>query len=228
MIRRNCSAWAFTLARKVREWVLAKRLEENLSKEEILELYVNQIYFGHQRYGVQEAAQYYFGKNAEDLTLAEASLSFLGLGPGAAASWGALLDQGTAHLLHTPRIAMVAGETSGDLLAGLLLGGMRAVWPQLQAFGIGGQTAFRHLTNGYVNRDALMLALSMPGIILGFVGPHARELAPAFIIPALLVVALALGRARHFGPRTRHAREVALAAFAVACVGDEPECPIYK
>ncbi|MBX3632324.1 MAG: lipid-A-disaccharide synthase [Simplicispira sp.] len=37
-----------------------------------------------------------------------------------------------------PRIAMVAGEASGDLLAGLLLGGMRAVWPQLQAFGIGG------------------------------------------------------------------------------------------
>ena len=37
-----------------------------------------------------------------------------------------------------PRIAMVAGEASGDLLASLLLGGMRAVWPQLQAFGIGG------------------------------------------------------------------------------------------
>jgi hypothetical protein len=82
------------------------------------------------------------------------------------------------------------------------------------AFGIGGQTAFRHLTNGYVNRDALMLALSMPGIILGFVGPHAGELATAFLIPALLVVALALGRARYFGPRTRHTREVALAAFA--------------
>lgn len=41
--------------------------------------------------------------------LAEAALSFLGLGPGAAASWGALLDQGTAHLLRTPRLAVVAG-----------------------------------------------------------------------------------------------------------------------
>ncbi len=41
--------------------------------------------------------------------LAEAALSFLGLGPGASASWGALLDQGTAHLLRTPRLAMVAG-----------------------------------------------------------------------------------------------------------------------
>ncbi|MBI5516182.1 MAG: ABC transporter permease [Deltaproteobacteria bacterium] len=41
--------------------------------------------------------------------LAEASLSYLGLGPGAAASWGALLDQGTAHLLRAPRLAFTAG-----------------------------------------------------------------------------------------------------------------------
>jgi lipid-A-disaccharide synthase len=40
--------------------------------------------------------------------------------------------------LAAPRVAMVAGETSGDLLAGLLLGGMKARWPALQAFGIGG------------------------------------------------------------------------------------------
>jgi peptide/nickel transport system permease protein len=41
--------------------------------------------------------------------LAEASLSYLGLGPGAVASWGALLDQGTAHLLRAPRLAFTAG-----------------------------------------------------------------------------------------------------------------------
>ncbi|MEZ4391541.1 MAG: ABC transporter permease [Polyangiales bacterium] len=50
--------------------------------------------------------------------LAEASLSFLGLGPGASASWGALLDQGTAHLLRTPRLAMLAG----GLIAATVLG----------------------------------------------------------------------------------------------------------
>lgn len=50
--------------------------------------------------------------------LAEASLSFLGLGPGASASWGALLDQGTAHLLRTPRLAMLAGA----LIAATVLG----------------------------------------------------------------------------------------------------------
>ncbi|MBL8605405.1 MAG: ABC transporter permease [Myxococcales bacterium] len=55
--------------------------------------------------------------------LAEASLSFLGLGPGAAASWGALLDQGTAHLLHTPRIAMVAGVAISATVLGFNLTG---------------------------------------------------------------------------------------------------------
>ena len=41
----------------------------------------------------------------------------------------------------SPRFAMVAGEASGDLLAGLLLGGMRRRWPALQSFGIGGPQA---------------------------------------------------------------------------------------
>ncbi|MGE3629655.1 MAG: penicillin-binding protein 1A [Sandaracinaceae bacterium] len=63
-----------SLTRKVRELILARRLEQELEKDEILELYLNHVNFGHGRYGVQEAAQYYFHKNVEDLTLAEASL----------------------------------------------------------------------------------------------------------------------------------------------------------
>jgi len=63
-----------TLSRKIRELILARRLEQELTKDEILYLYVNHINFGHGRYGVQEAARFYFGKNVEDLTLAEASL----------------------------------------------------------------------------------------------------------------------------------------------------------
>ena len=63
-----------TVARKVRELILARRLEQELSKDEILALYLNHINFGHGRYGVQEAAQYYFGKNVEELSLAEATL----------------------------------------------------------------------------------------------------------------------------------------------------------
>ena len=60
--------------RKIREAVLAQRLEEELGKEEIFHLYLNHIYFGHGRYGVEEAAQFYFGKGAKDLDLAEAAL----------------------------------------------------------------------------------------------------------------------------------------------------------
>ncbi len=63
-----------SVARKVKEAILARRLEQNLSKDEILSLYLNHIYFGHGRYGVEEAAQFYFGKPVTDLSLGEAAL----------------------------------------------------------------------------------------------------------------------------------------------------------
>ena len=63
-----------TLARKVRELILARRLENELSKDEILHLYLNHVNFGRGRYGVQEAARYYFAKNASELTLAESAM----------------------------------------------------------------------------------------------------------------------------------------------------------
>ena len=59
--------------RKVKELVLAPRLEQNLGKDEILWLYLNQIYFGHRRYGVEEASRFYFGKPVAALTLGEAA-----------------------------------------------------------------------------------------------------------------------------------------------------------
>ena len=65
---------ARTLKRKVQEIILARRLEHSLSKNEILTLYANQIYFGHGRYGVQEASRYYFGKNVEQLNVGEAAM----------------------------------------------------------------------------------------------------------------------------------------------------------
>jgi penicillin-binding protein 1A len=63
-----------TLSRKIRELILARRLEQELSKDEILYLYLNHINFGHARYGVQEACRFYFGKDVADIDLAEASL----------------------------------------------------------------------------------------------------------------------------------------------------------
>lgn len=63
-----------SLERKIREWILTPRVEEALSKEQILELYINQIYYGHGRYGLEEAALYYFGKHARELGVGEAAV----------------------------------------------------------------------------------------------------------------------------------------------------------
>jgi penicillin-binding protein 1A len=63
-----------TFKRKFQEIILARRLENSLSKREILALYLNQIYFGHGRYGIAEAARFYFGKNVGDLTVGEAAM----------------------------------------------------------------------------------------------------------------------------------------------------------
>jgi len=63
-----------SLSRKIKEAVLAYRLDQNLSKADILFIYLNQIYLGHGAYGVEAAAQTYFGKKARDLTLSESSL----------------------------------------------------------------------------------------------------------------------------------------------------------
>lgn len=63
-----------TVARKLKEAFYALQLELHYSKERILELYLNQIYYGHGAYGIQAAAQTFFGKDAKDLTLAESAL----------------------------------------------------------------------------------------------------------------------------------------------------------
>ncbi len=63
-----------TIIRKLKEATLAYRLEKNMTKEEILELYLNSIYYGHGAYGIEMAARSHFGKSASDLTLAESAL----------------------------------------------------------------------------------------------------------------------------------------------------------
>ena len=62
------------MTRKLKEIVLARRLEQNLKKDEILYLYLNQIYFGHRRYGVEEASRFYFGKSVQKLSVGEAAI----------------------------------------------------------------------------------------------------------------------------------------------------------
>jgi 1A family penicillin-binding protein len=63
-----------TLNRKIAEIKVARQIEGRYSKDEILELYMNQIYFGSGAWGIEAAAQEYFGKPATELTLAEAAL----------------------------------------------------------------------------------------------------------------------------------------------------------
>ena len=63
-----------TFRRKAQEAVLAERLEQRLTKDEVLELYLNRIYFGAGAYGIEAAAQTYFGKPPQRLTLAESAL----------------------------------------------------------------------------------------------------------------------------------------------------------
>ncbi|MCA9561033.1 MAG: PBP1A family penicillin-binding protein [Myxococcales bacterium] len=60
--------------RKAKELILARRLETHLSKDDILTIYLNAIYFGHGRYGVQEAARYFWGKDVSELTLPQAAM----------------------------------------------------------------------------------------------------------------------------------------------------------
>jgi penicillin-binding protein 1A len=61
-------------ARKIAEAVLAIRLEQILPKDQILEMYLNQVYWGHNNYGVQTAARSYFNKSAENLSIAESAM----------------------------------------------------------------------------------------------------------------------------------------------------------
>ena len=63
-----------TMTRKAEELALAIQLERNYTKDEILEIYLNTIYFGHGTYGVKAASETYFGKHLRDLTLSECAM----------------------------------------------------------------------------------------------------------------------------------------------------------
>ncbi|WP_159881881.1 transglycosylase domain-containing protein [Paenibacillus puerhi] len=63
-----------TWSRKLKETYFAVQMELQMSKDQILEQYLNQIYYGHSTYGIQAASQLFFGKNASELTLAESAL----------------------------------------------------------------------------------------------------------------------------------------------------------
>ncbi len=63
-----------TLKRKLKEWKLTRALERAYTKEEILEKYLNTIYFGHSCFGITSAAEFYFGKTPSDLSISESAI----------------------------------------------------------------------------------------------------------------------------------------------------------
>lgn len=63
-----------TFVRKLKEVAIALQIEQKYTKQQILEMYMNHIYFGHGAYGIQSAAKMYFNKNVEDLTVEEGAM----------------------------------------------------------------------------------------------------------------------------------------------------------
>jgi len=82
-----------TLTRKIKEWLLSYRLENRFSKNEILQMYFNEIPYGSTAYGVEAASQKYFGKTVKDINLAEAAiLAALPQGPSRYSPYGPNVD----------------------------------------------------------------------------------------------------------------------------------------
>jgi len=69
-----------TYTRKIKEFITASNIEQTYTKSEIMELYLNSVFFGHRAYGIQEASKYYFNKDVSDLELNE-SATLVGLLP---------------------------------------------------------------------------------------------------------------------------------------------------
>jgi penicillin-binding protein 1A len=86
-----------TVGRKLKEAILARRLEATLSKEQILELYLNEIFLGYRSYGVSSAAFNYFGKSIDQLDVAEAA--FLAAMPKGPNNYNPLTVKGRANAL---------------------------------------------------------------------------------------------------------------------------------
>ena len=83
-----------SFGRKIREGILAFEISQRYAKDQILEMYLNEIYYGHLSYGIEAAAQTYFGKHARELNLAEAAM-LAGL-PQAPSQYDPLYDQAAA------------------------------------------------------------------------------------------------------------------------------------
>ncbi|MEO5772493.1 MAG: PBP1A family penicillin-binding protein [Sphingomicrobium sp.] len=104
---------SYSITRKVREAILAFRLESTLSKEQILELYLNQIFLGRNAYGVQAASRAYFDKDVSDLTVSEAA--YLAVLPKAPSNYDP--ERATARALGRRNYVLREMEKNGYITA---------------------------------------------------------------------------------------------------------------
>ncbi|MCP4534140.1 MAG: penicillin-binding protein, partial [Delftia sp.] len=95
-----------TLTRKLREAILAARISNAYDKDTILEIYLNEIYYGNMAYGIEAAAQTYFGARARDLDLAQCSL---------------LAGLGQAPALYDPLVHFDAAKARQKIVLGLMV-----------------------------------------------------------------------------------------------------------
>ena len=105
-----------TISRKIKEWILSIKLTRMLSKDQILETYLNETSYGGTIYGVEEASQEFFGKPAKDVDLAEASyLAAIPQAPSYYSPYGTHRDNlDTRHLLVLQRMRDVGMITQAD------------------------------------------------------------------------------------------------------------------
>ena len=103
-----------TVFRKIKELILAFRLEQVYTKDEILTLYLNRVPYGHNAYGAEAAAQMFFGKPAKELTLAEAAmLAAIPQAPSYFSPWGlhtTELEQRRRHVLSRMKLLEMIDE----------------------------------------------------------------------------------------------------------------------
>ncbi|MFN2462465.1 MAG: transglycosylase domain-containing protein [Candidatus Dormibacteria bacterium] len=104
-----------TLDRKIKEALLSQDIENRFSKHDILEAYLNEIFYGHESYGIEAASQFYFGKHAAELNLSEASM-LAGI-PAAPSKYDPLTTVGLEKARQRQRTVLKAMADNGSITA---------------------------------------------------------------------------------------------------------------
>ena len=113
LVKRKYLGGQQNLDRKIKEALLANDIESRYPKDQILEAYLNEIFYGHQAYGIEAASEFYFGKHAADLNLNEASL-LAGI-PQAPSDYDPLTPEGLKLARDRQKTVLEAMVNNGDI-----------------------------------------------------------------------------------------------------------------